>query len=254
MIAALILLSVMMAAAWLAQRLTTNASWADMFWSYAIGLAGLLAVLGTPSPRRFLVLAVIAVWSLRLGTAIALRSYGRREDPRYAKFRRDWGEKFQLRMFGLLQIQALAAWPLVFAIRAAAANQAPLGPADALAVLIAVVAIAGETLADRELSQFRRANPHGGVCDVGLWRWSRHPNYFFEFLGWWALVAFAAPFGWAMLVACLAPLSIYVLLLYISGIPPLEAHMLASRGDEFRAYQARTSAFFPWPPTQEQSR
>ena len=122
----------------------------------------------------------------------------------------------------------------------------------AIGALILVAAVAGEGIADRQLDAFK-ADPanHGRVCDVGLWSWSRHPNYFFEWLGWlaWPVMAIDLqgryPLGW---LALGAPLVMWLLLNFFSGVPPLEAHMLRSRGEAFRAYQRRTSAFFPLPP------
>jgi steroid 5-alpha reductase family enzyme len=113
------------------------------------------------------------------------------------------------------------------------------------------MAIAGAALADHQLRRFR-ASPanRGKVCDAGLWRWSRHPNYFFEWLGWIAYPLIAIditggyPLGW---VAIAGPICMYWLLRHVSGVPPLEEHMLRSRGDAYRRYQARTSAFFPLP-------
>ena len=103
-------------------------------------------------------------------------------------------------------------------------------------------------LADSQLKQFR-ASPghHGQVCDVGLWRWSRHPNYFFQWLGWLAYPVIAISpdsygWGWASL---LAPLFMYWILVHVTGVPPLEAQMLRSRGERYRDYQLRTSVFFP---------
>jgi steroid 5-alpha reductase family enzyme len=123
--------------------------------------------------------------------------------------------------------------------------------------LILFIGIAGEALADAQLKRFRehRAN-QGRVCDVGLWRWSRHPNYFFEWLGWLAypLIAISPayplyyPLGWATL---LAPGFMYWFLVHVTGIPPLEAQMLRSRGERYRDYQSRTSVFFPLPPQKE---
>ncbi len=120
--------------------------------------------------------------------------------------------------------------------------------------LILLSGIAGEALADMQLRRFR-ADPanKGKVCDAGLWRWSRHPNYFFEWLCWLAypVIAipiddpFGYPFGWASL---LAPVAMYVFLVHVTGIPPLEAQMLRSRGERYRDYQLRTSRFFPLPP------
>jgi steroid 5-alpha reductase family enzyme len=114
------------------------------------------------------------------------------------------------------------------------------------------IAIAGEAIADRQLRKFRAGPAHrDGVCDVGLWAWSRHPNYFFEWLGWVAYPLFAIDPGgdyWWGWLAILAPVFMYQVLVHLSGIPPLEQHMLRSRGEAFQKYQARVSAFFPFPP------
>lgn len=131
----------------------------------------------------------------------------------------------------------------------AARNPAP-GPAwyDWLGVAIWVLALGGESLADRQLARFRRdpAN-RGGVCQQGLWRYSRHPNYFFEWLHWWAYVAMglAGPFGWVTLAG---PAVMLFFLLKVTGVPPTEARALESRGEAYRAYQRTTNAFFPGPP------
>ncbi|MGZ6042079.1 MAG: DUF1295 domain-containing protein, partial [Asticcacaulis sp.] len=171
------------------------------------------------------------------------------DDPRYAELAQRWGRMFPLYLFIFLQIQAAAALVLVAAVWLAAVNPAPFPSAgDFAGVALLVIAVIGEAMADTQLRRF--AHQHkGGVCNTGLWAWSRHPNYFFEWLGWcaWAVMAanLAMPLSFA---AVAAPLLMYYLLVHASGIPPLEAHMLASRGDAFRAYQSRTSAFFPLPP------
>jgi steroid 5-alpha reductase family enzyme len=158
-------------------------------------------------------------------------------------------------MFFLLQKQALVSVPLFLAMLVAAWNPAPFGLQDWLAILVLIIAITGEGVADRQLSRFR-ANPanRGQLCDVGLWSWSRHPNYFFEWLGWVAYPIFAIdfagghPFGW---LALAGPACMYWLLVHVSGIPPLEAHMAARLGERYRRYQAQTSAFFPLPPARK---
>lgn len=138
---------------------------------------------------------------------------------------------------------------LVVAALAAAGNPTPLGVGDLLGVAIALVALVGEAVSDAQLKAFKadRANADR-VCDVGLWSLSRHPNYFFEWLYWLAYVpigvSLAYPWGWLTL---LAPAMMYWLLVHVSGIPPLEAHMLRSRGDRFGAYQQRVRAFWPIP-------
>jgi steroid 5-alpha reductase family enzyme len=193
------------------------------------------------------------MWSLRLGVHIAQRTLHGAEDRRYAQFRRDWGDAFDMRMFWFLQIQALAAALLALSMLLAARNPRPLSAMDLVGGLVLVIAIIGEALADRQLRQFRTdPQRHGGVCDNGLWGWSRHPNYFFEWLGWVAYpllaIDLSGGFGWGWF-ALAAPAFMYWLLVYVSGIPPLERQMLHSRGDAFRSYQARVSAFIPLPPT-----
>lgn len=251
-------LSLAMAGAWLVWRRTGNSGWVDTIWSFAVGGAGIVGALapfvlyGEPSLRQGVVIVLVAVWALRLGLHIASRSAGVADDPRYAQMAREWGTDAPRQMFWLVQKQALVSIPLALSIVLAAWNPVGLRLQDALGAAVLVIGIAGEAIADAQLRRFRRnTEDKSRVCDTGLWRWSRHPNYFFEWFGWLAypLLAIdlggAYPWGW---LALAGPACMYWLLVHISGIPPLEAHMLARRGDAFRAYQARTSAFFPLPP------
>lgn len=259
-IAAAVVLSALMAFAWIVQRLTGKSGWVDTIWSLAVGIGGVLAA-AWPDPaaatgRRIAVGIAIALWSMRLAGHIAARTRGGEDDPRYADLARQWGRAFPAYLFVFLQIQAAAALILVLAVRLAAVRPGPF-PAvgDGLGLTLLLVAVAGEAIADGQLARFARAHKREkAVCDVGLWAWSRHPNYFFEWLGWcaWAVVAIdpAWPWGWA---AVAAPLLMYVLLVHVSGVPPLEAHMLKSRGAAFEAYRARVNAFFPGPPHKEKA-
>ncbi|MGN6571373.1 MAG: DUF1295 domain-containing protein [Pseudolabrys sp.] len=253
-----IALSVIMAGAWLVQQRTGNSGWVDTIWTFGLGATGCavaLVPLGGEgaTTRQFVAAAFILCWSLRLGLHIANRTTGITDDPRYAEMAREWGEAAPRRMFWLLQKQAWVTVPLALAVFLAAHNPASgLRAQDAMAIAVLIVALGGEALADRQLRTFR-ADPRnkGRVCDAGLWSWSRHPNYFFEWFGWlgYPLLAIdaAGSYGWGY-VALLAPACMYWLLVYISGIPPLEQHMLKSRGEAFLTYQRRTSAFFPLPP------
>ncbi|MBB6251860.1 DUF1295 domain-containing protein [Nitrospirillum iridis] len=253
-----------MALAWGLQRKTGQSGWVDACWSFATGAGGLTASLfplddAPLTARQALVGTLIALWSLRLGLHIVKRTRGGGDDPRYADLRRAWGPRAASRMFLFLQSQALAAAVLTVTLYAAARNPAPgLGVWDGVGVLLLLAGVLGEGVADAQLARFRRrADAHGRVCDAGLWRWSRHPNYFFEWLGWLAYPCFAlAPgplagvdgvwaWGW---LAFSGPAIMYVLLVHVSGIPLLEAHMARSRGAAFTDYRQRTSAFFPWPP------
>jgi steroid 5-alpha reductase family enzyme len=249
-------LSILMAGAWMVQQRTGNSGWVDTIWTLSLGLVGAGSALwpvagAAPNARQWLVAGLVAIWSLRLGVHIAIRSAGITDDPRYAAFAREWGVDSPRRMFIFLQNQGFSSIPLVFAIFVAARfPQDALRLQDYLGALILFVGIAGEALADAQLKSFREnlANK-GRVCDVGLWRWSRHPNYFFEWFGWLAYPVIALStgyvWGWA---ALLAPVFMYWILVYVTGIPPLEAQMLRSRGDRYRDYQSRTSQFFPLPP------
>jgi len=253
-------LSVLMTIAWAVQQRTGNSGWVDTIWTFAVGLTGVGSALWpnggeTPNHRQWLVAALVAIWSIRLGVHIAIRTAGITDDPRYAAFAKEWGVNSARRMFVFLQNQGFGSIPLVFAIFVAARfPMAALRAQDYLGAAILFAGIAGEALADAQLKRFRKLPANEGrVCDVGLWRWSRHPNYFFEWFGWLAYPIIAIsiddpllyPWGWATL---LAPAFMYWILAYVTGIPPLEAQMVRSRGDRYRAYQSRTSAFFPLPP------
>ena len=256
---ALAFMLVVMTAAWLFQRAVGNAGWIDVFWTYGTGAMGVALALAPasggsgPTGRQIAIACLIAAWSLRLGTFVALRVAKGTEDPRYRELRREWGDAFQRRAFWFIESQAFVSALLGVAMVAAARNPARgFGLLDLMGVFVLAIAILGEATADRQLQRFRQ-NPanRGGICDVGLWRYSRHPNYFFEWLGWWAYPLFAlapgAGYRWGWL-AFIAPAIMGWILVKVTGIPPTEAAMLTSRGEAFRAYQRRTSAFIPLPP------
>lgn len=250
-------LSVVMIAAWVLQRRTHNAGWVDAVWSFGLGAAGVIYALAPmsggswPHARQIVVGALVALWSLRLGLYLVGRARRGPEDSRYAQFRLDWGLGFESHMFWFLQVQAAAAALLALSVLLAAHNPRPLGFGDLAGIVLMAIAIVGAAVTDAQLGNFRRdpAN-RGKICADGLWSWSRHPNYFFEWLGWMAYPIFAIdfrgdfPLGW---LALSGPIFMYVLLAHVSGIPPLERQMLRTRGDAYRVYQAGTHAFFPWP-------
>jgi len=255
-----IALSVVMTAGWAVTLKARNGGWVDVFWSLGLGAVGVTAcvidgiVVGTdvPALRTGLAAALVGIWSLRLGSHIAHRARQGGDDPRYAQLRQEWGARYRARLFLFLQIQALAGVPLLLSVLLGACRPGTFGDGrDIVAILIFAISIAGEASADRALRRFATF-PHRrqAVCDIGLWRWSRHPNYFFECVAWlvWpVLAAGVAGYGWGW-CSLAAPLLMYWLLVYVSGIPPLEAHMARSRGEAWHRYAAKTSAFFPWPP------
>ncbi len=252
-----VLLSLIMMGAWVLQRVTGNPGWVDVVWSFGLGIAGIVLAFGpgfhAATARQLVVAGLVAVWSLRLGVHIGRRTLSGTEDARYAALRQDWGQRFQWRLFWFLQIQAVAAALLSLSIMLAAHNPAPWPRwLDFAGIAVLIIAVVGEGVGDGQLHRFK-ADPanKGKVCDAGLWGWSRHPNYFFEWFGWIAylLLAVDPSNGWSWgWLALSGPAFMYWLLVYVSGIPPTEEQMLKSRGDAFRAYQARVSSFLPLPP------
>lgn len=248
-------MAVIMSTAWLVQLGARNGGWVDAFWTFGTGVS-CVGVALWPDPasspaRQMLVAALVGVWSLRLGSYIAFRVAGdRHEDRRYAGLRAEWGGDFQRNMYLLCLVQAPAAALLSMSIFVASHGGSPdLGLRDVFGVAVLMIGIAGEGIADDQMRRFRKAAQHGAVMDRGLWAWSRHPNYFFEWLVWLAYPVMAfdpvAPATWFSFVA---PAMMFLLLRFGTGVPTLEKTMLASRGDRFRDYQKRVSAFFPLPP------
>jgi steroid 5-alpha reductase family enzyme len=250
----------MMALAWGVQRHLHNAGWVDVFWSFGTGIAGAIAALvplpsdhgAWPSLRALAAGGLALLWGCRLGVYLARRTWnGHREDVRYARFRQEWGERFQPLLFWFLMIQAAVATLLALCVMLAAHNPAPgFRLADLAGIIVLIAAILGEGLADRQMQQFRanKAN-RGKICDTGLWSVSRHPNYFFECLAWCAYPFFAIGTHYTSgYAALLGPAAMIWLLTKVSGIPPLEREMVADRGDAYRRYQEEVSAFLPLPP------
>lgn len=262
-IAALLFCAVM-SGAWAIQRRTGNSGWIDTTWSFSVGAIGSACALaplsaGGISARQWLVALLATIWCARLGIHIGARTRASSDDPRYRALIDEWGGSAPVRLFWFLQAQAAVGCILVMAIAIAAHNPAPgLRISDSIGALILLAAVAGEATADAQLTMFK-ADPSnkGLVCDAGLWKWSRHPNYFFEWVAWLSYSAIAVDFsghyslGWLSLAA---PACMYWVLVHASGIPPLEAHMLRSRGEQYRDYQRRTSSFFPWPQKQSSAR
>lgn len=243
---------------WVLARRLNNAGIVDVAWS--LGFTVLVVVygaLGTAAPlRQWLLTAMVAIWSLRLGIYLWRRvaSHHPEEDGRYAALRDQFPNRTWLMFFGFFQLQAVLLVVLTFPFALAMGN-----PTVAVSVwewvgfAVWAVAMGGEALADWQLSAFR-AKPanRGEVCQTGLWRYSRHPNYFFEWLVWvgFFLFALGTTDGW-LTVYC--PLIMLYFLLKVTGVPAAEAQSLKSRGDKYREYQRTTSVFIPWFPKRGQA-
>ncbi|MBU6450080.1 MAG: DUF1295 domain-containing protein [Rhodospirillales bacterium] len=242
-----------MAAAWAMQRITGNAGWVDVIWTFASGIALAGVVLAAPGvPWRHILLAALLLgWAARLGGHVAWRVVRSPEDTRYAMMRAAAGKRFQAQMLGLVAGQGPVTGLLAVSVYLAAAQPAPqLRYADIAGAALLLLALAGEAVADQQLNAWRaKPENHGGICEDGLWAFCRHPNYLFEALVWLAYPVIALvpgrPLSWLSFVA---PVLMFLVLRFLTGVPPLEAAMLARRGHAYQAYQARTNAMWPrWP-------
>lgn len=198
--------------------------------------------------RRLVIALLVAAWALRLASHLVVdRVIGKPEDGRYKTLRANWGANANRNFFVFFQAQALLDAVLSLPFALVCLNSAPkLHALEWIGIALWFVAISGESLADRQLAQFKKEpNSRGKTCRRGLWNYSRHPNYFFEWLHWvaYALIALAAPLGW---LALSSPAIMLYLLWKVTGIPATEAHALKSRGQDFVDYQRTTSAFVPW--------
>jgi steroid 5-alpha reductase family enzyme len=239
-----------MALLWNVQRRTHDATAVDVAWAASLGaLALALALTGDGLPaRRALVGGTVSLAMGRLAWYLLRDRVGRGEDGRYRELRQRWGSRAQPKFFAVYQFQALLVALLAWPFWLACADPRPLGALDGAALVLWFLAFCGESLADRQLARFKgKQTQRGRTCREGLWRYSRHPNYFFQWCLWcaWALFALGAPLGG---LGLLSPLAMLLLILFVTGIPPSEAQALRSRGDDYREYQRTTSAFVPWFP------
>jgi steroid 5-alpha reductase family enzyme len=245
------LVATMMAILWAIGWRINNMSLVDPGWAIGLALLGILyaALSDAPIARRLLIAILPAAWGARLAAHLYARIVGHPEEGRYQELRRRWAPRERRAFFVFFQAQALLDLILSAPFFLAARNdRASLAPLERIAPVLFVVAVFGETIADRQLAQWkRRPDAKGRTCREGLWRYSRHPNYFFEWLVWiaFALLALPAPHGW---VALACPVIMLLLLFRVTGIPATEAQALRSRGDDYREYQRTTSVFVPWFP------
>lgn len=227
-----------------------NAGWVDFGWVFGlVVLAILYAVLGDGYGfRKAIIATIVTLWGIRLGGMLLSRLMTEGEDKRYQKIRAAFGGHADLKLFGFFQFQALLDVILSIPFFVMCFNPGGhLSPVEWLGISIWFVGFVGEITADEQLRAFK-ADPSnkGKVCEAGLWYYSRHPNYFFEWLMWlgYFVMAVSSPSGW---MAVTAPLLMLFFLLKVSGVPPAEEQSLRSRGDAFREYQRTTSVFVPLP-------
>jgi len=245
-------IAVVMFILWLLHFPLRNLGLVDVGWSMGVALLALLyAVHAVGYWRRTIFLAVMAViWGIRLGFYLLARVSRQPEDPRYVELLREkWGSNQGLKFLLFFESQALGCGIMSLPL-ALGMHDPAKGPPEIenFGAALWAIAFLGETIADIQLARFKR-NPknQGRVCNVGLWRYSRHPNYFFEFLIWLSIAIVASPAQYGYL-GFIAPALMLVSLLFITGIPPSENQALRTKGDAYRKYQRATSPFIPWFP------
>lgn len=239
-------------ALWIHATRTTNAGWVDFGWSSGMAVSGLTLFLHSlDSVRGMVVAAMVMAWAGRLAWHILSDRLlkGKPEDERYTSLRRHWGDHADRNFFFFFVGQALLVALFITPATVVASRVGAFPDAwDLLGIAIALVAVGGESLADRQLARFRSdSDTKGKVCKRGLWRYSRHPNYFFEWVHWLSYVAMG--FGadlWAL--TWIGPVMMYIFLRYLTGVPHAERQSLRSRGEAYKEYQKTTSPFFPWIP------
>lgn len=242
----------MMFILWLIQLRTGNAAIVDVGWAGGLAVLGILyACLGGGNGLRSAIVGgMAAIWGLRLAIhLLTSRIIGHPEEGRYQELRRQWKTNIPFKFLLFYEFQALLCVVLAVPYLLAARNPEPsLSPLEFASLGLWIVAMAGEAVADAQLEAFK-SNPanKGHTCQAGLWHYSRHPNYFFEWLIWmsFALFALSSPYGY---LGFFSPALILYFLLRVTGIPATEAQAVRSRGEEYRRYQQTTSAFIPWFP------
>lgn len=239
-------------ATWLASLVRRDVSLVDRTWAVMIWASGVAFVLSLPDlagPRVVAMLALAAVWALRLAAYVSWRNWGHGEDRRYQEIRARNEPNFALKsVYLVFALQAVLAFLVATPFLVAAARPSPLPWTgfDAVFGALVVFGIVFEAVADQQLASFKAKPGHEGqVMDRGLWRYSRHPNYFGEFCVWWGLFGMSLATGsWWGIVS---PIVMSVLLLKVSGVGLLEKD-IGERRPAYRHYIRRTHAFFPAPP------
>ncbi len=237
------------AAAWVASVLIRNVSFVDSLWSLFFLLAAGVYALQADAVglRGQIVLVLVAIWALRLSLHITVRNWGEGEDYRYQTIRANNDPGFAVKsLYIVFGLQGLLAWLVSAPLLPAVTANSALQPLDAFALVLWTVGFVFEAGGDYQLRKFQRdPASKGRVLDTGLWRFTRHPNYFGDFCIWWSFFLFALAAGawWTVF----APLLMSFLLLRVSGVAMLEK-TIGERRPEYAAYIARTNAFFPGPP------
>ncbi len=235
---------------WLWAKRAGNAGVVDIFWALNFPVIAFLLYALAPGyqPRKALLCAMVMIAGFRLGWHLGVRVIGhlQEEEGRYQQLRREWAPNPNKKFFWFFQLQSFSNVLLALPFFTSTANTNPaLSPWEYTGAALWLIAVIGEATADRQLAAFKKAPSNKGkVCNTGLWNYSRHPNYFFEWLLWIAYFVYAlgSPYG---ILAAISPLIILYLLLKVTGIPVTEEQSIRSKGEAYKIYQRQTSVFIP---------
>ena len=248
--AALIPMSLLATAVWILSSIRKNVGIIDSFWSlfFVTALFFWMGPHPDVTPRLLLVSTLVVTWGLRLSIYLTVRNWGKPEDRRYQEIRRRNQPFYEIKsLFYVFYLQVILAWLVALPLLPALKSDAPLGLYDGLGAALFLFGLLMESIADAQMARFKALDrPKGSVMNQGLWRYSRHPNYFGEALLWWGFILITLSAGgspWLIL----SPLFMTFLLMKVSGIPLLEADLM-KRGPAYRRYIETTSAFWPKPP------
>ena len=237
--------------AWVVSVVIRNVSFVDSLWSlfFVIAAVTYFAFTESPGERSMLVLGLAVIWALRLSLHITIRNWGEDEDYRYQEIRAN-NEPFWIKsLYIVFGLQGVLAWFISLPLLVAITSTGSLGVLDWIAFALWIVGVFFEAVGDYQLQAFKSDPANKGkVLDTGLWRYTRHPNYFGDFCVWWGFFLFAiAAGGWWTI---LSPLLMSFLLLKVSGVAMLEKS-ISDRRPEYASYIERTNAFFPGLPSRE---
>ncbi|HWZ21204.1 MAG TPA: DUF1295 domain-containing protein [Cytophagaceae bacterium] len=241
-------ISLMMFVVWLLQLKNKNAGIVDIVWAISFMVSAIAYSFFTEGyeGRKYLFIGFISFWCLRLGLHLFTRNWNKEEDPRYTELRNKWGVKANRNMFLFFEFQAVTASFLSLPFILILNNKSnTFSVVEIIGYVLILIGIVGESIADSQLKRYKATAEKGGICDYGLWNYSRHPNYFFEWLVWVAifLIAIQADYGW---IAIYCPMLMWHFLNNVTGVAATEEHMLETRGEKYKIYQKTTSAFIPW--------
>lgn len=239
-------------ALWLVSLVVRDASIVDPFWGTAFALVAWVAygVADSPGSQQLLTAVLVTVWGIRLSVFLAIRNLGGEEDYRYQAMRRRWGDRFPLVSLGTVFIlQAVLMWVVSLPVQATMSFETDPGALTLVGIAVWAVGLSFEAIGDWQLARFKRDPANDGkVLNTGLWRYTRHPNYFGDFCVWWGIYLVAIA-GSSMAWTVVGPIVMSVLLLKVSGVGLLEK-TIATRRPAYADYVRSTSAFFPWRPKQ----